>query len=126
MNLPDGRLSAEEILADKAECSYLVRPSSVPGSYAISIKIENKVQHILIDTVLTGTGYKVTLNTPDTKYFPNLKALLDNYHVEELYNNYKLGSIILPQKGSKYDMEKKIISQDFVENFSELVGNHSS
>ena len=126
MNLPNGRQSAEEILADKPKCSYLVRPSSVPGNYAISIKIEDKVQHILIDTVLTGTGYKVTLNPLDSKYFPNLKALLDNYHMEELYSNYKLGSIILPQTSGKDELEKKRISDVFVERFSELVGNHSS
>ena len=56
MNLENGRKSAETLLRNSLDGDYLVRPSSNNKNYAISMKMNNKVQHILIENLLTATG----------------------------------------------------------------------
>ena len=65
-----------------------VRTSSNKRDYAISLKMDNKVEHILVETILTGVGQQFTVNKK--KFFNNLKDLLDYYHIQNIYSNYKL------------------------------------
>ena len=50
--------------------------------------MDNKVEHILVETILTGVGQQFTVNKK--KFFNNLKDLLDYYHIQNIYSNYKL------------------------------------
>ena len=47
-----------------------------------------QVEHILVETLLTGVGQQVTVNKQ--KLFNSLKELLEYYHVQYIYSSYKL------------------------------------
>ena len=77
-----------------------MRPSSNHLNYAISLKMNSKVRHILVQTALTGTGTALTVNR--TQYFNTLKDLLDFYHVENIYGCHKGGTSFVSLKHSTY------------------------
>ena len=52
-----------------------------------------QVEHILVESLLTGVGQQVTVNKE--KYFCSLKDLLDFYHVQNIYHTYKLDRLPL-------------------------------
>ena len=116
MNLGNGRKDAEKLLNLALEGTYLVRTSSNNHNYAISLKMNSRVEHILVESVLTNIGQQVTVNKQ--KYFSNLKDLLDFYHIENIYQNYKLCTILLPQKN--HDITK-VISAVFINKFCEAL-----
>ena len=88
------------LLRHAEEGSYLVRPSSNHLNYAISLKMNSKVQHILVQTALTGTGTALTVNR--NQYFNTLKELLDFYHVQNIYGCHKGGPAFVSLKPSTY------------------------
>ena len=114
MNLDNGRREAEQMLRLASEGAYLVRPSSNNTNYAISLKMNNRVQHILVESLLTNTGQQLTVNK--LKYFSSLKDLLDFYHVESIYGHFKLSSIVMPQQSLKI---QDLMSSVFVNKFCE-------
>ena len=116
MNLGNGRKDAEKLLNLASEGSYLVRTSSNNHNYAISLKMNNRVEHILVESVLTNIGQQVTVN--NEKFFSNLKDLLDFYHIENIYQNHKLCTILLPQKNKEIT---KVISAVFINKFCEAL-----
>ena len=119
MSLDNGRRSAEQILRHAAEGSYLVRPSSNNTNYAISLKMNNKVQHILVEALLTNTGQQLTVNK--LNYFCSLKDLLDFYHVESIYGHYKLSSIVMPHQSLKiHEVMSAVFINKFCEGFESL------
>ena len=77
-----------------------MRPSSNHLNYAISLKMNSRVQHILVQTALTGTGTALTVNR--NQYFNTLKELLDFYHVENIYGSHKVGTAFVSLKHSTY------------------------
>ena len=116
MSLDSGRRTAEQMLRHSSEGSYLVRPSSNNINYAISLKMNNKVQHILVESLLTNTGQRVTVNK--LNYFSSLKDLLDFYHVESIYGHYKLSTIVLPQQSHRiHDVMSSVFVNKFCEGF---------
>ena len=50
-----------------------------------------EVEHILVETLLTGVGQQLTVNKQ--KFFSNIKDLIDFYHVQNIYSNYKLARL---------------------------------
>ena len=88
------------LLRHAEEGSYLVRPSSNHLNYAISLKMNTKVQHILVQAALTGTGTALTVNR--NQYFNTLKELLDFYHVQNIYGCHKGGPAFVSLKPSTY------------------------
>ena len=93
-------VNSELLFRHAEEGSYLVRPSSNHLNYAISLKMNSRVQHILVQTTLTGTGTALTVNR--THYFNTLKDLLDFYHVENIYGCHKGGPAFVSLKPSTY------------------------
>ena len=119
MSLDNGRREAERMLRHASEGAYLVRPSSNNTNYAISLKMNNKVQHILVESLLTNTGQQLTVNK--LNYFSSLKDLLDFYHVESIYGHYKLSSIVMPQQSLKiHDVMSSVFVNKFCEGFENL------
>ena len=114
MSLDNGRRAAEQMLRLASEGSYLVRPSSNNTNYAISLKMNNRVQHILVESLLTSTGQQLTVNK--LNYFSSLKDLLDFYHMESIYGHYKLSSIVMPHQSLKIH---EVMSSVFVNKFCE-------
>ena len=107
------------MLRHASEGAYLVRPSSNNTNYAISLKMNNKVQHILVESILTNTGQQLTVNK--LNYFSSLKDLLDFYHVESIYGHYKLSSIVMPQLSLKiHDVMSSVFVNKFCESFEHL------
>ena len=49
------------------------------------------MEHILVETLLTGVGQQLTVNKQ--KFFSNIKDLIDFYHVQNIYSNYKLARL---------------------------------
>ena len=56
------------------------------------------------------------------KYFPSLKDLLDYYRVENIFQNYRLSNIIIPQQNSNINT---VISSVFINKFSEEIAKCS-
>ena len=112
MALKNGRISAEDLLVNQKDGSYLVRPSSQQENcYAISLKDKDSIQHILIETVLTGTGVQLTLSDKQ-KHFDSLKDLLDFYHVKKIFGLYTLRNIILPKTKDQVHSDQAAGVQD--------------
>jgi hypothetical protein len=130
-NLSNGRQSAEDMLNDKEDGYYLVRPSSPPESCALSLKMENTVKHFLVKSVMTEEGQQWTLNT---KHFRTLETLLAKYHQEDICGPYKLVNIILPQHTDDTCQSVKEIVTPFrsefnpvyIEKFCELIESHKN
>jgi hypothetical protein len=129
-NLSNGSQSAEDMLKDKEDGYYLVRPSSQPESWAISLKM-NTVKHFLVKSVMTEEGEQWTMNT---KHFLTLEALLTNYHQEDICGPYKLVNIILPQHAEDTcHSVKKIVTPFrsdvhpvYIDKFCELIESHKN
>ena len=134
MDLANGRQSAEDILVSQVDGSYLVRPSSQQENcYAISLKDKEAFCHILVETVLTGSGVKHTL-ADKKEYFNSLKDLLDYYHIKPVFGMYKLQNIILPNQKAPPCKAPELISRSlegdinpvFIDMFCEEMETHSN
>ena len=87
MNLE--REAAEDILKNSEEGDYLVRTSSNRNDFAISIKMNTFVMHILVKSIPTNYG-TVQFTFNDQDYFSSLNELINIYHETEMYEGVRL------------------------------------
>ena len=76
------RKKAEEVLHDRPSGTFLVRPSSIPTKYALSVVVGRTIHHCLINEEDGNFGFVVPYE------FPNLKSLVLHYtyHSLKRYN----------------------------------------
>lgn len=90
------RQQAEALLKGKADGTFLVRQSSKPGQYALSIVANGEVGHCIIQQTFRGYGFA----EPFTIY-PSLKDLVLHYAQTSLYehNDFLQTTLAYPVRG---------------------------
>lgn len=68
------RRDAEIYLADKPTGTFLIRPSSAAGSYALSIACNGVINHCMIHETPHGFGFAIPYNL-----YPTLESLVLHY-----------------------------------------------
>ena len=116
MNLE--REAAEDILKNSEEGDYLVRTSSNRNDFAISIKMNTFVMHILVKSIPTNYG-TVQFTFNDQDYFSSLNELINIYHETEMYEGVRLKNRIFPKT------LEDVISPIFLNKFCEEIQNQS-
>jgi len=115
MNLE--REAAEDILKNSEEGDYLVRTSSNRNDFAISIKMNTCVKHILVQSTLTDYG-TVQFNFKEQD-FSSLIELINFYHETDMFEGMRLRNQILPKT------LEDVISPIFINKFCDEIQNQS-